>query len=841
MNIRRNAVFFIFMLIPFFSAISASAQSLDLMPYARVAATDTFNSFLMLWPRETDDGAFTIRDGAVETSWKISFTGTTVLQIDFAPAFSPIPALSIIEPDWETPPQGSVRVIAMPYCGGPTSLEKDWGDPTSPFTFAQPLRARCLNIEFNDAGYAALRELKVLAEDTGESPAVSNVEVAPAEMGLQIAWTPNKETGLIRIDYLYSADEPVSDETLVEIVPARKDWYGPWPVTENARIVVTPLALSGVAGEPVLLDPTAVDDLPFYPYMGTIEGFYGTLWSDGERRRMMSMIARLGFGSYLYQPKWDLLNREQWRTPYSAEQIAAFAALHRFGERIGVTMIFGLGPAFDMIVDDPDERAVLLDKLSPLVEAGFRDFELGFDDIEFSVADPVNGVMGAKHVDLVNWTQDQLSAMAGEPVDMWMMPTPYSTDRQYNSFPEGSDYIDQLINLHDGIHILWNGPDTFAREISAADLEDVTERTGRKPVIWENMHCNDAGDAFIGKLYLAPLMKRSSDMPDAVEGFMTNPLIMGAGNRLVYGSYEQYFTDPAAYDPNNAMPESVGMEVTSETDRSLALRLSDNYWGLGILGPPGSSVTRNRPMEDAMDALRDALAENELSSVVNAGSRLLKVAAQMASTPNDLHHSGFRTDLVDDLWYPADRLYDEGRTLLRLMEWLGERLAGSDDPAALEDAEYRILDSLLHDRYHTSLLRLFFFKRQLVNFDPGALGFEPPIIAEPKELTATVGDKWVYDPETNSDISVHGLPGSTQTGSLVNWQPIHAGAFHVLIAAQGAKGWAWREFLLTVQDAAIDDDAIDDDAVDDDSISDDDTENDGDEQNDENNDDGCGC
>ncbi len=837
MNIRRNVVFFLFILIPFFSAISASAQSFDLMPYARVVATDTFNSFLMLWPRETDDGAFTIRDGAVETSWKIPFAGTTILQIDFAPTLSPIPALSTIEPDWETPPQGTVRITVMPYCGGPSMFESDWNDPVDPFAFTNPVRARCLNIEFENAGYAALRELKIFSADEGESPILLNVAVASSDKGLQITWTPNENTGLVRIDYLNDADEPVSDETLIEITPAQTEWFGPWPMYESGRIVVTPMALSGVEGEPVVLDPPTVDDLPFYPYMGTIEGFYGTLWSDGERRRMMLQIARLGFGSYLYQPKWDLLNREQWRTPYSDEQIAAFAALRRFGERIGVTMIFGLAPAYEMIVDDPADRAALLDKLAPMIEAGFRDFELGFDDIEFNNPDiPIDGVMGAKHVDLVNWTQDQLSEMAGEPVNMWMMPTPYSTDRQYNSFPEGSDYIDQLIDLHDGIHILWNGPDTFAREISASDLEDVTERTGRRPVIWENMHCNDAGDAFIGKFYLAPLMKRSADMPDAVEGFMTNPLITGAANRLVYGSYEQYFANSAGYDPNGAMPESVGMEVSAETDRALALRLSDSYWGLGILGPPGSSVTHNRPMEAAMDALREALSGNELSLVVEAGSRLLDVAAQMASVPNDLHHSDFRTDLVDDLWYPADRLHDEGRALLRLMEWLGERLAGSDDPAALEDAEYRIIDSLLHDRYHTSLLRLLSFKWHLVNSDPGALGFEPPFIAEPKELTATVGDTWIYDTETVSDIAVHGLPGSTQAGSLVNWQPDHAGTFHVLITAQGANGWARHEFILTVLDAARDDD--DDDDSDDDN-------NDADENNhssdDDDDDGGCGC
>jgi len=172
------------------------------------------------------------------------------------------------------------------------------------------------------------------------------------------------------------------------------------------------------------------------------------------------------------------------------------------------------------------------------------------------------------------------------------------------------------------------------------------------------------------------------------------------------------------------------------------------------------------------------------------------------------------------------------------MDWLGKRLAGSDDPAALKDAENRILNSMLHDRYHTSLLRLFFFKRHLVHSDPGALGFEPPFIAEPNELIATIGDMWAYDTETTGDIAVHGLAGSTRTGSLVNWQPIHAGAYNVLITAQGDKGWAWREFILTVQDAAGDDDVDDDD---DSGGDDDDSGNSGDDEYGDNNDTGCGC
>jgi hypothetical protein len=59
-------------------------SGIDLLPYARVTATGTYNSFLMMWPRETDDGPFTVRDGALGTSWKVPPVGKASLQIDFA-------------------------------------------------------------------------------------------------------------------------------------------------------------------------------------------------------------------------------------------------------------------------------------------------------------------------------------------------------------------------------------------------------------------------------------------------------------------------------------------------------------------------------------------------------------------------------------------------------------------------------------------------------------------------------------------------------------------------------------------------------------------------------------
>jgi hypothetical protein len=314
------------------------------------------------------------------------------------------------------------------------------------------------------------------------------------------------------------------------------------------------------------------------------------------------------------------------------------------------------------------------------------------------------------------------------------------------------------------------------------------------------MHCNDAGDGFIGKFYLAPFMNRSPDIIDAVAGYLTNPLIPGAANRLILGSYEQFFANPGEYDPDNAMPKSISMEAADEEDRRLLMRLSENYWGLGILGPPGNSVTMNLPMERAFASLFSVLEGNELGAIADAGGELLKVGVQMVSSQNDLHHSGLRTDLVDDMWYPAKRLVDEGGAILDMLDWLAARLSGYDNPSAMNRARCSILDSLLHDRYHTSQLKLFAYRLEMELSNIAAMGFEPPEIGEPLTLEARVGDAWIYDTGIPEGIEIFGLEGALQMNGVISWTPAHPGEYEAFVIARNETGWYYKRLSIRVSD-----------------------------------------
>jgi hypothetical protein len=806
-------------------ATVVAAEPVNLAEYARVTADGTDNTFFRLWPRDTEDGPFTVRDGQPETGWKVPRDGSAVLEIDFAPVLDRPPTIQSVTAFWGSRP-ATVLVEALDFCDGEIVGSGPWTNPDQPFTFPVPMSAYCLRIKVGGGGSPSLVELGVWGSPAAEVPALIGIEATEEATGIRVDWTPNDAARFVRIDYLRSADEAPSADSRIAVVSADRAWIGPVPALGDGLIGVTPLAADGTEGETVVVaSPRAFAPLP-WPNMGTIEGFYGTMWSDGERRAMMAQLARLGFGSYLYAPKWDLINREQWRVPYPDADVARFAALREFGERVGVRMVFGLSPAFDMVVDDPAERQILLDKLAPLVAAGFRDFEFGFDDIEFGLDLEVDGLLGAKHVDLTNWLKARLEEMAGGPVNIWFMPTPYSTARQTENFEHGTEYVDQVIALHPDIQVMWNGPDTFARTISAADLADVTARTGRKPLIWENMHCNDAGDAFIGKFYLAPMMNRAPDMVDAVAGFLTNPLIPGAADRLVYGSYSAYVDDPYAYDPATAMPGSVTWEATDPPDQDLALWWSEGWWGLGIIGPEGFSVSHNRPLDAACDAVEAAVVGGDLPTIANAAGNLLNVAARMSVARDELHHSGLAPDLVDDLWFPAERLIDDGNSVLYLLDWLAERLAGGSGEAAMDRATDELRDGLLHDRYETSLLRPFLLKTRLLRAGPGARGFVGPALPAFPTGDLVAHEEWSMETGAPGRIGVFGLRGARVDGSTIRWTPPHVGSYRAIVTAVTDAGWGREEWTLLARpsEAPADDD--------------DDTGDDAESQDDDG---GCGC
>ncbi len=775
----------------------AGLEAIDFVAWARITATGTRSTFLGLWPRETDDAPYTVRDGDVATGWKPPPAGPQHLMVDFAPLLPAAPVLASLSAEWSREPEGTVSVRTYRHCGGPLVRTYDWSDPSEPLVLDPPVEARCVELRLFDAGPAELTELRTFAAPAETAPSVRDVRVIPLPDGLEIAWqNRGEEPAPVQIHYVRDPSVPLSGATLIDTVCGLTRWEGPRPALKEVRAVLVPLSPNGEAG-PAHVVPVPAREGSTLQRSGLVEGFYGRPWSHAERRALVLHMARTGLGLYIYGPKNDPLHRDEWRLPYDGEAVVRFVELRRLGEILGVTLSFGLSPGIDMEIGNPRERAALLAKIEPLIAGGFRHVTLLFDDIEFEADVTVDGALAREHVDLANWAAAELSALAGGPVELWFVPTVYSTERR-RRWPGGPAYLDALSGLEAGIMVMWTGTATFSPTLEAADLADVTARIGRRPVIWDNEHATDGGDFFVGKVYLAPYENRSPDLVGAVEGIVANPMILGAANRLMLGTYAAFLTDPASYDPYEAREWGIGIVAADERDRALALRLAETFHGSGVFGIPGINLPSNPSMDQAIGCFESAVGSGSLSAILEAGALLLEVAGDMATAQSDLHHSGLDVSLVDDLWVPADRLGHEGRALLWLLRWSGSVLSGAPDGAALGWAD-EYLRRALFDRYQLSLFKVEGLRRHLEENPPPALGFSAPAIVDP-DAPPRAGESWTYRPCEGAEIAIHGLPGSQIEDGVAYWTPPHAGVYHCVVAASNEQGWAWRELEVVVYD-----------------------------------------
>ncbi|MCC6156455.1 MAG: beta-N-acetylglucosaminidase domain-containing protein [Deltaproteobacteria bacterium] len=402
------------------AATSVDAGDLDLVPFARVTASATADTFLGLWPRETDDAPYTVRDGDAETSWKIPAGGPHHLIVDFAPGDRRAPAIERIEAEWTKPPAGKVEIAMFDACGGNFVFRTEWSDPTAPLALANPVRAQCVVLSVSKAKNAALAELRIFS-GASDAPAIANAAAEPLDDGWRVTYeSTNDAVHHVRVSFRAVADK--ADDLFVVNAPPNGPCDLPRPVIEGHAVVLTPIAQDGAVGAEHVLEIHPKPAVPFAA-SGIVEGFYGRPWSHEERRRMILLLGRLDQGIYIYGPKNDPLHRDEWRTPYGDDAIARFAELQELSAMVGVTMSFGISPGKDMDLDDPDERGTLVAKLAPFVEVGYRHFTLLFDDIEFGLETPIDAAMGAAHVDLCNWLRGELTALAGDDVTLWMVPT----------------------------------------------------------------------------------------------------------------------------------------------------------------------------------------------------------------------------------------------------------------------------------------------------------------------------------------------------------------------------------------------------------------------------------
>lgn len=324
---------------------------------------------------------------------------------------------------------------------------------------------------------------------------------------------------------------------------------------------------------------------------GVIEGFYGRDWTRAQKHMVMDWMRDAGMNAYIYGPKDDVNIRARWRTPYSAEQMAALADLKAEAEARGLRFLMSLAPALDITYSSAADRAAIAVRVDQILSLGVTDLVLLYDDIPSDLPEadrPRFASFAEAQADVANAVAAQLAPHGGTLI---FCPTEYC-GRMAGGDPRQSPYLQTLgRNLAPGIEVFWTGPEIVSPVIEAEGLRQVTEVLRRKPMIWDNFHANDYD---IRRIYAGPLGGRGPDILPLVSGWFTNPNNEAEANFVAIRTTGDFLNHRAidleaaltAWAPRFRLAHSGDARVPADLIRLLA----DLFWQPFAQGPESTAL-----------------------------------------------------------------------------------------------------------------------------------------------------------------------------------------------------------------------------------------------------------
>lgn len=236
---------------------------------------------------------------------------------------------------------------------------------------------------------------------------------------------------------------------------------------------------------------------------GYAEGYYGRLFTWGERRRIIDALSSNGQNTYYYAPKEDALHRWLWRTEYSHLWLNKFTLFCSYARGQGVSVIAGVAPGLDFNFKDlPNgtDYEALLKKCHSLMEAGADYLSLLLDDIDEDFHNRCGHFSseGEAHAALANTLACELG------ISIWVTPRVYADELIISDAAYLPDFLSTLNESH---VVLYCGSDVVARDASVCSLRSLSEYRSQRLVLWDNLYANDYCPR---RLFIGPWQGRSA-------------------------------------------------------------------------------------------------------------------------------------------------------------------------------------------------------------------------------------------------------------------------------------------------------------------------------------------
>jgi hypothetical protein len=378
-------------------------------------------------------------------------------------------------------------------------------------------------------------------------------------------------------------------------------------------------AQGGCAGE------RGNEPAPGFAETGVIEGFYGPPWSHQDRLDMLRFMGRVGLTTYYYAPKDDPYHRERWREAYPEDELEQLGELVTVAEESGVRFVYAISPGGSMVYSDRGDFAELLEKLDAIAALGATRFALFLDDVpptlEHGPDRMVFGTLAAAHADLINRLYHDLGTRGAT---LAVTPTTYT-----NAWGD-REYLQQLGELAvPDVPFFWTGIDVASPEITTNQAREWAALIGRPPLIWDNYPVNDYAR---WRPFLGPLVGRERRLGLGALGILSNPMNEAHASMIPLATLAAYTRDPAGYDPETALKES--LDTLYGPDAALLLlpfvELYGDYgWERNLFEPlfiPGAPIDIAET-EAGLQRLERAL--ERLDSAATAAPELATLAREL--------------------------------------------------------------------------------------------------------------------------------------------------------------------------------------------------------------------
>lgn len=285
---------------------------------------------------------------------------------------------------------------------------------------------------------------------------------------------------------------------------------------------------------------------------GIVEGFFGPLWSMAHRSAMFAFGAAKGMNTYVYAPKDDPYHRERWTEPYPSQQWTALSRLIRQAQKHRIDFVYGFHPGKGLCFSTDRPVEILLAKAQRFYDLGVRTFAVLFDDIPSHLEHAIDRKRFKKS--LARAEGAWLGAIqARQPVtwrdvEWWICPSYYTPDpllaRIFGHFEP--HFLEILArHLPRDVACFWTGPSVVSKKMTLGHVRRIAKRLKHSLILWDNYPVNDL--SMSDELHIGPLEGRDPRLPEAVYGYLNNPLLQEELSFIPLATCFDYAANPEGY------------------------------------------------------------------------------------------------------------------------------------------------------------------------------------------------------------------------------------------------------------------------------------------------------